>query len=378
MSGLLLAARLVVAAVLALAAVGKLLDLSGARRSVREFGVPVRLAEPVVIVLPLVEIAAAVALVGRGSARWGALGALVLLGLFTVGIVRVLAQGRHPDCHCFGQLHSMRAGRGAVLRNLLLAGVAGFILAAGWSDHGASATDWLGRFSPGVLTMIAAAAAAMVLQALFSSQLLRQQGRLLLRIEQLETARPALPQSGLAQGRPAPDFSVAAADGESRSLSELREGARPLLLVFSDPGCGPCRALLPELLHWHLEHARALRLVVLSRLDGDASLDPFEQSGLLEVLEDTEWAVRDRYGVHGVPAAVLVDRNGRIAAPAALGHEAIRSLVETAVRDSVSGDAPGKFTDRGDPVPPQLHGLLAGAIEVPPRTGEVGQEGNGR
>jgi hypothetical protein len=284
----------------------------------------------------------------------------------------VVAQGRHPDCHCFGQVHSTPAGRGAFLRNLLLIGVAAFILVGGRSDPGASIVGWLGRFSPGALALIAAAAAAIVIQAVFSWQLLRQQGRLLLRIEQLEAARPALPTQGPAPGTLAPDFFVAGADGQSQSLTELRDGVRKLLLVFSDRGCGPCRALLPELLHWHLEHARTLRVVVLSRPNGDASLEPFEQSGLLEVLADTEGAVRDRYDVHGAPAAVLVDRNGRIAAPAALGDEAIRSLVETAVRDSASGDAPEKFTDRGDPVPPQLDAVLAAAIEVPPHSGEVG------
>jgi hypothetical protein len=331
-SGVLLTARLVLAVVLALAAVGKLLDPRGARRAAREFGVPVRLAGPVAIVLPLVELAAAVALVGRGSARWGALGALALLALFSLVIARALANGRHPDCHCFGQLHSTPAGRGAFLRNLVLAGLAGFILAAGWSEPGASATGWLGRLSPDALAAIAVAVTVLAVQAGFSWQLLRQHGRLLRRIERLESQRSEGRPLGLPVGSKAPDFVLATLAGGSGSLAELTAAGHPLLLLFSDPRCGPCRSLMPELSFWGAEK-QFLRLVLISGGGVEANEPSAELFDPELVLIDDDDAVRDAYDVHGTPAALVVDRDGRIGSPVSVGAKAIWSLVSWAGLD---------------------------------------------
>src|SRR5262249_46408744 len=47
-------------------------------------------------------------------------------------------------------------------------------------------------------------------------------------------------RGGLAPGTPAPDFRLPLLEGGELSLNELR--GRKLLLVFSDPHCGPCDA----------------------------------------------------------------------------------------------------------------------------------------
>src|SRR4051812_36652319 len=103
---LLLGARLLLAAVFVVAGVAKLVDLSGSRRAIHEFGLPASWANILGLVLPLTELALAIALVPQVSAWWGALGTLILLVLFIGGISLNLARGRTPDCHCFGQLHS--------------------------------------------------------------------------------------------------------------------------------------------------------------------------------------------------------------------------------------------------------------------------------
>ena len=94
--------------------------------------------------------------------------------------------------------------------------------------------------------------------------LLRQNGRMLLRIDALEAAldhgaeRPAgrvfadrslaksrLNRAGLAKGTAAPAFRLPMLDGSETALSDY--AGRRLLLVFSDPACAPCTALLPKL-----------------------------------------------------------------------------------------------------------------------------------
>src|SRR5260221_3600616 len=121
-------ARLLLAAVFIVAGFAKLADLPGSRQALRDFGVPAVLANPFGALLPLAEIAVAVALIPRVSAWWGALGALALLLLFVAGIGYNLARGRTPDCHCFGQLHSAPAGWTTLIRNGVLALVAGLIV----------------------------------------------------------------------------------------------------------------------------------------------------------------------------------------------------------------------------------------------------------
>src|SRR5215204_5851556 len=117
----LLVARLALAAIFVIAAVGKLLDLPGSRRSLVEFGVPPRAASVGGTLLPVAELAVATALVVQPWAQWGGVAALVLMLAFVGGISNALARGEQPDCNCFGALHSAPAGRRTLARNSALA-----------------------------------------------------------------------------------------------------------------------------------------------------------------------------------------------------------------------------------------------------------------
>src|ERR1043166_6921620 len=82
-------------------------------------------------------------------------------------------------------------------------------------------------------------------------QLLRQNGRMLLRLDELEKRLNELefggddePQ-GLPIGSYAPAFELPDLAGERRALAQFR--GQPLLLIFFNPACGFCRELLPKL-----------------------------------------------------------------------------------------------------------------------------------
>jgi uncharacterized membrane protein YphA (DoxX/SURF4 family) len=126
MDALLVAARVLLAAVRAVAGIAKLADRAGSAQALIGFGVPTRFAAVFATILPLVELVVAVGLLPVAAAWWGALGALLLL--FVAGISLNLARGRNPDCHCFGQLHSEPTGRSTLIRNGLLATVAAFVV----------------------------------------------------------------------------------------------------------------------------------------------------------------------------------------------------------------------------------------------------------
>src|SRR5260370_9023428 len=140
----LLTARLLLAAMFAVAGLAKLWGAAGSRAALIGFGLPAALATPLGRLLPLAELAVAVALVPTISAWWGALGALALLLVFVAGIGYNLARGRRPECHCFGQLHSAPAGWATLIRNLLLTSVAGFVIGFGRATARRRVLDGLG------------------------------------------------------------------------------------------------------------------------------------------------------------------------------------------------------------------------------------------
>ena len=139
MDTILLIARLFLTLVFVVAGVTKLTDRPGSTQVLIDFGVPASLASLLGILLPLAELAVAASLIPAASAWWGALGALALLLLFIGGIGINLARGRKPECRCFGQLHSAPAGWSTLVRNGLLAAVAGFVLWEGREAAGPSA-----------------------------------------------------------------------------------------------------------------------------------------------------------------------------------------------------------------------------------------------
>ena len=131
MDSFVLGVQLLLAVVFATAGVAKLLDQPGSRSALEGFGVPTRVVPVAAWLLPLVELATAVALVVHPTARAGAIAALVLLLAFIGGIASAMSRGEAPDCHCFGQLHSAPAGRGTLVRNAALSGLAAIVAVHG-------------------------------------------------------------------------------------------------------------------------------------------------------------------------------------------------------------------------------------------------------
>jgi uncharacterized membrane protein YphA (DoxX/SURF4 family) len=151
----LLFGRLFLAAVFAVAGFGKLADRHGSRQALIDFGIPAPFAGPLAILLPLAELAVAVALLPAASARSGAVAALMLLLLFIVAIAINLALGHRPDCHCFGQIHSAPISWATLAQNSVLAGIAGLIVWQGTRGADQSLLGWLSRLTTGELVGLA-------------------------------------------------------------------------------------------------------------------------------------------------------------------------------------------------------------------------------
>jgi thiol-disulfide isomerase/thioredoxin len=388
----LLLARLLLASVFAVAGAAKLADREGSRRAIVDFGAPSALAAPLGLLLPLAELAVAAILLPASTAWWGPLGALALLSAFVVGISINLARGRTPDCHCFGQLHSAPAGWKTLARNGVLAALAGFVLWEGYDGGaGPSAVAWLGALSTAqqlgllggvvVLTLLAG-------QWWLLVHLLRQNGRLLVRVEALEATfaqgggvvAPSgngtpvhRAEEGLPVGSAAPEFGLSGLHGETLTLDSLRSSGKPVMVIFTDPGCGPCNALLPEVGRWQEEHAQKLTLALISRGDHGENMTKAQEHGLTNVLLQKDWEVSESYEVRGTPSAVLVSPEGKVATPVAGGAEGIRGLLAYAVGERAQLPMqPQRPQTQGQPCP--NCGKVHAAAPTVPAAKKVGEE----
>lgn len=340
MSVTLLLARVLLSGLFLIAGLAKLIDGAGTRQALRDFGAPAPLASPLGVLLPLAELGVAAALLPASSAWQGALGALVLLLTFIGGIGYNLARGRRPDCHCFGQLHSVPAGWPTLIRNLLLAALASIVVGFGQTNPGPSALAWMAGLSAAQrLGLFAAAVVFIVLTVMgwVLLEVLRQQGRLLVRIEGLERQLAGHGQTrqpdtgGLPLGSSAPAFTLPGLTGERLTLEALRASGKPVVLVFSDPGCGPCTALLPDVARWQRDYAGSVTLILISQGSLELNHSKAREYGITTMLLQQHGEVAEAYQAHGTPTAILVRPDGTIGSAVAAGAEAVRALVARAV-----------------------------------------------
>ena len=333
--------RLILVAVFSISAIAKLRDRRGTEQAIVDFGLPSGMAPALATLLPFIEAGVAAALISPW-AREGALAALGLLTCFSGVMLANLLRGRKPECHCFGQLHSGPAGWPALARNIVLAAGAGAVVFLLPREVGAIMGAWVGELS--AVAVVSGIAAALILvlvafQGLIVLNLVRQNGRLLLRIEALENGSPVAidhpgsntEASGLPIDAEAPPFSLSGVHGETLTLDYLRAANRPLLLMFSDPTCGPCNTLLPEIALWQRQYADRLTVALVSRGSLEANQAKSAEHGLVNVLVQSDGEVSAAYLEAGTPSALLVRPDGTIGSPLAAGAEAIRQLVDQVV-----------------------------------------------
>jgi peroxiredoxin/uncharacterized membrane protein YphA (DoxX/SURF4 family) len=360
MDALLLAARLILAAVFVVSGVSKLFDLSGSQSAMRSFGVPERFTRAGGIALPIAEIVIAVLLIPAATAQWGALLALILLAVFVAGISYSLSRGRKFDCHCFGQLTTSEIGPSTLVRNAALAVLAAFVTISGfvYGNPGPGLTEVFGGLSAFEWVMLAI---AIILLAALAGigwllvHLLGQNGRLLVRLDRIEAALEDADieivddddeddeleeEEGLPVGAPAPAFSLSGLYGETMTLDSLRAAEKPVLLLFTDPSCGPCNAMMSDVAKWQRDLSEKLTIAVISRGSLEENRNKAKQHSLTQVLMQQDNEVANAYQTYGTPTAVLVRPDGTIGSAAAGGAQAIGTLVKQAAEGKVPPPKP--------------------------------------
>ena len=178
---------------------------------------------------------------------------------------------------------------------------------------------------------------------------LRALGILTWRLDQIEALRPArLGREGLKIGRPALDFTLPAAGGGQRSLSEF--AGRKLLLVLTQSGCGPCMEIVPELnrLHERGEH----EVLVVNNGDMAETAQWASQTGArFPVLSQDKFSLSKRYQVFVTPFAFLIDERGIITSKGIAGNREYLGYVLSGAEnrhDEQHGPAESQTTDESE------------------------------
>ena len=208
-------------------------------------------------------------------------------------------------------------------------------------------------------------------------QLLRENGRILLRLDELENRLNDLEfggadePEGLPVGSEAPAFELADLAGGRKSLAGFR--GKSVLLIFFNPDCGFCREMLPKLvavgfqpaveggilppgtLPASVEYQESFssparaeansaglearlngrqgclppRLLIITTGDAEKNRQLFAEHKIsCPVLLQNDGEVAAAYQATGTPSGYLISAEGKIVSALALGAEALLALAE--------------------------------------------------
>lgn len=167
--------------------------------------------------------------------------------------------------------------------------------------------------------------------AAFLVQLFRQNGRLWTEPDELRAASAegssgdSSPSVGF--GEPIPAVALGELEGRRVELRDVFGGGGETLLFFTDPRCGACDGLLPEIGRLQREPAAGPRVVMLSLGDPELNRIKAAEHGIGPVLLHEGFEFPRSLGIAGMPGAVLVDGGGRVASDPAVGAESVSALL---------------------------------------------------
>jgi peroxiredoxin len=173
-----------------------------------------------------------------------------------------------------------------------------------------------------------------------------------LQVAQLEAITPSrVGRSGLRPGQKAPKFTLPTIAGDEVELQHYAE--RKLLLVFMQPGCGPCHGITPELNRLH--DAGEVQVLVIHNGDSEAVRAWIKKHRpRFAVAVQEHFNLSKRYEVFATPFAFLIDERGVISSSGIVSTiQFLRFVLAGAGHDEEDGDGaaetfPGSQTSPAD------------------------------
>jgi methylamine dehydrogenase accessory protein MauD len=148
---------------------------------------------------------------------------------------------------------------------------------------------------------------------------LRALGILKWQLEQLQATMPSrLGRDGLRLGKKAPAFTLPSTNGKELALSDY--AGRKVLLVFTQSGCSPCKAIVPELNR--LAQRGPHHVLVVNNADPDKTRAwAMEVDARFPVLAQENYDISKRFQAFATPFAFLIDEKGIITSKGIAGSK---------------------------------------------------------
>ncbi len=145
-------------------------------------------------------------------------------------------------------------------------------------------------------------------------------------------------RDGLKAGTPAPEFRLPSLDGREIALSDYR--GKRLVMVFSDPHCGPCQQAATAL-QARYRTVHNTQILMVSRGARADNLAKVSELGLtFPLVLQKQWEISRLYGMFATPIGYLIDERGVICRDVAVGAEAILALYSDASNSSHLAQSP--------------------------------------
>jgi methylamine dehydrogenase accessory protein MauD len=138
-------------------------------------------------------------------------------------------------------------------------------------------------------------------------------------LEQLQATSPSrVGRGGLALGKKAPAFTLPRTDGKELTLAEF--AGRKVLLVFTQSGCSPCTAIVPELNR--LAERGTHQVLVINNADLEQTRAwAREANARVPVLAQEKYAVSKTFEAYATPFAFLIDEQGVVTSKGIAGSK---------------------------------------------------------
>ena len=158
------------------------------------------------------------------------------------------------------------------------------------------------------------------------------------RLDQLEATMPSkINRNGLKPGARAPEFSLPSTAGDEVSLRDF--AGRKVLLTFTQSGCRPCHAVIPEL--EKLQATGEIQVIVVNNGDPEATRDwPGKLSVSFPVLVQEQYELSKRYEAFATPFGFLIDERGVIASKGIINNRQHIEFVLSGASGKEANDHP--------------------------------------
>jgi len=180
-------------------------------------------------------------------------------------------------------------------------------------------------------------------------QIIKQQGRVLLRLDaiesQLEMLAPAAQPEvvhGLPVGEPFPAFTLPNLDGNPVTLDDF--SGRRVLIVNWSPQCGFCIKIAAELAKLKQAfRSKNVDLILASSGDAEANRKLAREHGFeASVLLRQNAPAMPAFANYGTPVAYLLDKKGQVAKALAVGADRVPVLARYAVGEATEAELTAK------------------------------------